>query len=194
MRIARSDMQYKPASARLAPLWGPSSLNILICNNGAVAILEPFATSGCEVWGPANAAIWTLQEAQTLQHFILCRACLVRSSALTEVIFQELPVIRGHGCLWQRVISIWNTVVQSDSAKISNIVLHDTIALAQPGSSFGWAAQVCRCCAEHGKVSPLMAGALVEARPVELLLAFRMLQQATCKAVPLEFGLALVQA
>ena len=32
MRTARSDMPYKPASARLAPLWGPSFPDILSCN------------------------------------------------------------------------------------------------------------------------------------------------------------------
>ena len=39
--------------------------------------------------------------------------------------------------------------------------------------SFGWAAQVFRMFAEHGKSGPLMAGALVEVQPDKLLLALQ---------------------
>ena len=53
-------------------------------------------------------------------------------------------------------------MAQAHSSSISKIILHDTIAMAQDGCSFGWAAQVFRCFAEHGKSSPLMAGAPVE--------------------------------
>ena len=71
-------------------------------------------------------------------------------------------------------------------ATFSDIVLRDAIALAQHGCRFGWAAQVFRCFAEHGKPSPLLAGAPVAVRPNELLLAFQMQQQATCEYVPLD--------
>ena len=51
---------------------------------------------------------------------------------------------------------------QADSGSIINIVLHDAIAIAQDGCSYGWAAQVFRCFAEHGRSSPLVAGAPIE--------------------------------
>ena len=60
-------------------------------------------------------------------------------------------------------------MLQADCT-FGNIVLHDAIAPAQHGCSFGWAAQVSQCLAEHGKSSPLMAGSLVEIQPEELLL------------------------
>ena len=67
-------------------------------------------------------------------------------------------------------------MAQADSASISNIVLIGAIALAQDGCSFGWAAQVfCsyRCFAEHGKSSPLMAGAPVEALSLIVIGCFK---------------------
>ena len=60
-------------------------------------------------------------------------------------------------------------MVQADSAMISNTVVHEAIALAQAGCSFGWAAKVFRCFAEHGKSSPWMANATVELWPDERL-------------------------
>ena len=44
--------------------------------------------------------------------------------------------------------------------------------------AFDWAAQFFRCFAEHGKSSPLMAGAPVKVQPDELVLAFQTMQQA----------------
>ena len=72
-----------------------------------------------------------------------------------------------------------------------------TPAMAQDGCSYGWAAQVFKCFAEHGKSSPLVAGAPsapVEVQPAELLLAFQMQQLAAFDAVPLDLGLAFAQA
>ena len=77
-------------------------------------------------------------------------------------------------------------MVQADSGSIISIVLHDAIAIAQRGCSYGWAAQVFECIAEHGKYSPLVAGAPVEVQPDELQLAFQMQQQAAFDAVPLD--------
>ena len=68
---------------------------------------------------------------------------------------------------------------------ISNVVLHDAIALTQNVCSVGRAAQVFRCFAEHGKSSPLMASAPFEIQPDDLLLAFQLQQQATFGAVAL---------
>ena len=65
----------------------------------------------------------------------------------------------------------WLKLIQDRSI---NVVLHDAIAMAQDGCSYGWAAQVFECFAEHGKSSPLVAGAPVEVQPDELLLAFQM--------------------
>ena len=81
-------------------------------------------------------------------------------------------------------------MVQADSGSNTNIVPHDAmaIAIAQNGCSYGWvgwAAQVFKCFAEHGKPSPLVAGAPVEMQPDELLLAFQMQQQPVFDAVPL---------
>ena len=64
--------------------------------------------------------------------------------------------------------------------------LHDAIALAQDGRRFGWAARIVRCTAEHGRSSPLVAGAPVEVQPDELLMAFQMQQQAVFDAVVLD--------
>ena len=75
-------------------------------------------------------------------------------------------------------------MAQADSGSIINIVLHDAIAMAQDGCSYGWAAHVFKCFAEHRKSSPLVAGAPVEVQPDELLLAFQMQQQAAFDAVP----------
>ena len=65
---------------------------------------------------------------------------------------------------------------QADSGSMINIFLLDAIAIAQSGCSYGWAAaaQVFKCFAEHGKYSPLVAGAPVEVQPDELQLAFQM--------------------
>ena len=67
-----------------------------------------------------------------------------------------------------------------------NIVLHDAIALARNGCSYGWAAQAFKCFAEHGKSSLLVAGAPVEVQPDELQLSFQMQQQAAFDAVLLD--------
>ena len=45
-------------------------------------------------------------------------------------------------------------MAQADSGSIINIALHDAINIAQSGCSYGWAAQVVKCFAEHGKSSP----------------------------------------
>ena len=50
--------------------------------------------------------------------------------------------------------------------------------------SYGWAAQVFRCFAEHGKYSLSVAGGPVEVQPDELHLAFEVQQQAAVDAVP----------
>ena len=51
-------------------------------------------------------------------------------------------------------------MVQADLAMISNVVVHDAIAPAQHRCSFGWAAQVSRCCAARmARPVLLMAGA-----------------------------------
>ena len=54
------------------------------------------------------------------------------------------------------------------------------------GCSYGWAAQVLKCFAEHGKSSLLVAGAPVEVQPDELQLSFQMQRQAAFDAVPLD--------
>ena len=80
-------------------------------------------------------------------------------------------------------------MAQADSESVINIVLHDTIAIiaiAHNGCSYGWAAQVLKCFAEHGKSSPLVAGAPVEVQPDELQLSFQMQRQAAFDAVPLD--------
>ena len=77
-------------------------------------------------------------------------------------------------------------MAQADSGLIINIVLHDAIAIGHNGCSYGWAAQVFKCFAEHGKSSPLVAGAPVEVQPDELQLSFQMQQQAAFDAVPLD--------
>ena len=50
----------------------------------------------------------------------------------------------------------------------------------------GLHAHVFKCFAEHGKSSPLVAGAPVEVQPHELQLVFQMQQQAAFDAVPLD--------
>ena len=77
-------------------------------------------------------------------------------------------------------------MAQADSGSIINIVLHDAIAITQNGCSYGWAAQVFRCFAEHGKSSPLVAGAPVEVQPDELQMSFQVQRQAAFDAVPLD--------
>ena len=54
------------------------------------------------------------------------------------------------------------------------------------GSSYGWAAQVFKCFAEHDKSSPLVAGAPVRVQPDQLQLSFQMQRQAAFDAVPLD--------
>ena len=77
-------------------------------------------------------------------------------------------------------------MAQADLGAIISVVLHDAIAIAQSGCVYGWAAQVFKCFAEHGKYSPLVAGAPVEVQPIELQLAIQMRQQAAFDAVPLD--------
>ena len=77
-------------------------------------------------------------------------------------------------------------MAQAGSASIGNIVLHDAIAAARDGCSYGRAAQVFRCFAEHGKSRPVVAGDPIEVQPDKLLLAFQMHQQAAFDAVPLD--------
>ena len=77
-------------------------------------------------------------------------------------------------------------MAQADPGSIINIVLHDAIAIAHNGCSYDWAAQVFKCFAEHGKSSPLVAGAPFEVQPDELQLSFQMQQQAAFDAVPLD--------
>ena len=72
-------------------------------------------------------------------------------------------------------------MVQADLGSIISDVLHDAIAIAQSGYVYGWAAQVFKCFAEHGRYSPLVAGA-----PGKLQLAFQMRQQASVDALPLD--------
>ena len=149
------------------------------------AILQPCASYGCEVWAPAGAAIVPLRELQSLQHTFLLRACRVKSSIPIEVVFQELFVTPWHDFWWRQVLSFWNAMAQ-DSESIINIVLHYAIAIAHNGCSYGWAAQVFKCFAEHGKSSPLVAGAPVEVQPDYLQLSFQMQRQAAFDAVPLD--------
>ena len=65
-------------------------------------------------------------------------------------------------------------------------IRHDAIGIAHNGCSYGWAAQVFKCFAKHGKSSPLVAGAPVEVQPDELQLSFQMQRQAAFDAVPLD--------
>ena len=88
-----------------------------------------------------------------------------------------------HDFWWRQVLSFWNATAQADSEWIINIVLHD---VAHNGCSYGWAAQVFKCFGEHGKSSPLVAGAPVEVQPDELQLSFQMQRQAAFDAVPLD--------
>ena len=83
-----------------------------------------------------------------------------------------------HDFWWRQVLSFWNALAQAETESIINIVLHDAIAIAQSGFIYGWAAQVFKCFAEHGKYSPLVADAPVEVQPDELQLAFQMGEQA----------------
>ena len=91
-----------------------------------------------------------------------------------------------HDFWWRQVLSFWNAMAPADSESIINIVLHDAIAIAHNGCSYGWAAQVFKCFAEHGKSSSLVAGAPVEVQPDELQLSFQMQRQAAFDAVPLD--------
>ena len=111
---------------------------------------------------------------------------LSKSSVPVEVIFQELSGTWWHVFWWRGVLDFWNAMAQADLTSIINIVLHDAIAIAQNGCSYGWAAQVFRCFAEHGRSTPLVAGAPVEVQPDELLLAFEAQRQAAFDAVPLD--------
>ena len=89
-------------------------------------------------------------------------------------------------------------MAQADSGSIISIVLHDAIAIAQSKCVYGWAAQVFKCFAEHGKYSPLVAGAPVEVQPDsldELQPAFQMQHQAAFAMMlcPWTLNLALAQ-
>ena len=108
------------------------------------AILQPCVSYRCQVWASADAAMVPLRDLQSLQHSFLRRACRVQSSMPIEVVFQELSVTRWHDFWWHLVLNFWNAMAQADSASIINIVLHDAIAIAQIGCSYGWAAQVFR--------------------------------------------------
>ena len=110
----------------------------------------------------------------------------VKSSIPIEVVFHELFVTPWHDFWWRQVLSFWNAMARADSESIINIVLHDAIAIAHNGCSYGWAAQVFKCFAEHGKSSPLVAGAPIEVQPDELQLSFQMQLQAAFDAVPLD--------
>ena len=150
------------------------------------AILQPCASYGCEVWAPADASIVPLRDLQSLQHTFLRRDCHVKSGIPIEVVFQELSVTPWHDFWWRQVLSFLSAMSQADSESIINIVLHNAIAVAHNGCSYGWAAQVFKCFAEHGKSSPLLAGAPVEVQPDELQLSFQMQRQAAFDAVPLD--------
>ena len=63
-------------------------------------------------------------------------------------------------------------MAQADLGSNISVVLQDAIAIAQSGYVYGWAAQVFKCFAEHGRYSPLVAGAPVEVQPSELQLTF----------------------
>ena len=121
-------------------------------------------------------------------HSFLRRACRVKSSIPTEVVFQ-LSVTRWHDFWWRQVLSFWNAMAQADPRSIINIVLHDAIAIAQNECSYGWAAQVFRCFAEHGKSSPLVAGARVEVQPDNCL--FNCSTRPPLMLCPWTLGLAL---
>ena len=73
-------------------------------------------------------------------------------------------------------------MAQADLGSIITV----SIAIAQSGCVYGWAAQTFKCFAEHGRYSPLVAGAPLEVQPSELQLAFQMRQQAAFDAVPLD--------
>ena len=142
MRTENPSMPYKLASAKLAPLWGPSFPDILNlqCANSVQllvrlqqAILQPCASYGCEVWAPAYAAVVPLRGLQSLQHSFLRRACRVKSSIAIKVVFQELSVTRWPDYWWRQVLRFWNVMAQADSGSIISIVLHDAIAIAHDG-------------------------------------------------------------
>ena len=56
------------------------------------ATLQPCASYGCEIGTPADAAFVPLRGLQSLQHSFLRRACHIKSSIPSEVVFQELSV------------------------------------------------------------------------------------------------------
>ena len=193
--LFHEDSKIKPASARLAPSVGSifSRYSQLQCANSVQllvklqqAILQPYASYFCKVWAPADAAIVPLRDLRSLQHTFLRRACRVKSSIPIEVVFQELSVTPRHDFWWRQVFSVWNAMAQADSESMINIVLHDAIAIAHNGCSYGWAAQVFKCFAEHGKSSPLVAGTPVEVQPDELQLSLQMQRQAAFDAVLLD--------
>ena len=87
---------------------------------------------------------------------------------------------------WLKRLMTYLSPSCQDLGSIISIVLHDAIAIAQSGCVYGWAEQVFRCFVEHGRYSPLVAGAPVEVQPGELQLALQMRQQAAFDAVPLD--------
>ena len=104
----------------------------------------------------------------------------------------EIVVFGGghHDCVWKvagqhlkrsKSFTYLGMLFHEDSK-----IRHDAIAIAHNGCSYGWAAQVFKCFAEHGKSSPLVAGAPVEVQPDELQLSFQMQRQAAFDAVPLD--------
>ena len=79
-------------------------------------------------------------------------------------------------------------MLRADSGPIWDLVFFSLIALAQDGCSFGWAAQVCMRCSDHGKSPPVVAGAPVEVQSDSLPEAFEHRWQLAFDAIPL-FGL-----
>ena len=70
---------------------------------------------------PADAAIVPLRDLQSLKHTFLRRACRVKSSIPTDVVFQELSVTPWHDFWWRQVLSFWNAMAQADSELIINM-------------------------------------------------------------------------
>ena len=114
---------------------------------------------------------------------IMCSLAGVRALDVAEGEFNlslELSCVR-----WSMLVCVQCVSQVGIPESIINIVLHDAIAIAHNGCSYGWAAQVLKCFAEHGKSSPLVVGAPVEVQPDELQLSFQMQRQAAFDAMPL---------
>lgn len=69
---------------------------------------------------------------------------------------------------------------------ICSRVFRDSLALAQGGCSFGWAAQVCKCFSDHGKSQLVVAGAPIEVQPDSLPEACEQRWQVAFDAVSLD--------